>query len=323
MAINCSNREDGSPCGHCNSCKKFLQLSHPDFVYLFPTPNLKLTPDGEIRETKFIKEFNAYIKAKIETPWDDYKFSVASEIRIGSIRMVQSRLSLTKNEAKKRICIIENADRMNNNTANAFLKTLEEPPEDTVIILTTSKPNAILPTILSRCQRVSFNSLTQQVIENILVDQFSLNAVKSRTFSRISYGNVETAIKLINEDLDSSRSIALQLFKLAIANKDIDFLEYLATISTVKQKKVLKAVCFNINIFLMDLIYAKEKPDAIINVDSLELINSIITSSNITETAIYSLINKLNNVLVMIELNVNQKLIITFLYNRIKKIVKV
>ncbi len=322
MAINCTNREQGTPCGKCNSCKKFINLSHPDLIYLFPTPNLKMTEDGEIKDTKYEKEYEAYLQRKIDSPWNDYVFSASSEIRIGAIRWVQNRLSLSKNEAKKRICIIEDADRMNVNTANAFLKTLEEPPPDTVIILTSSKQNSLLPTILSRCQRVAFNNLSNSTVERILREDFDLDIVKAKTYAKISYGNAEKAIQLISEDSDSGRHIAHKLVEFALNNQDLEFLQYLDQIKEVKQKKQLQSIYANIVLFLMDIIYQRENPDLVVNVDSLSLLSRIEDSKMITSLEIYNFIEEANEVQRMIELNVYNTLIVTFLYNQLKKILK-
>ncbi len=322
MAINCTNQDEGTPCGKCNSCKKFINLTHPDLIYLFPTPNLKMTEDGEIKDTKYEKEYEAYLQRKIETPWDDYVFSVSSEIRIGAIRWVQNRLTLSKNEARKRVCIIEDADRMNVNTANAFLKTLEEPPPDTVIILTTSKANSLLPTILSRCQRVAFNNLSNSIVETILKENFNLDIVKAKTYARISYGNAEKAIQLISEDTDSGRHIAHKLVEIALDGQDLDFLQYLDQIKDVKQKKQLLSIYSNIVLLLMDIIYQRENSSLVINIDSEVLLSKIEDKKLLTSLDIYNFIDDCKEMQRMIELNVNNNLIATFLYNQLKKILK-
>ena len=160
MAINCQAESSRRPCGICNSCKKFLAFSHPDFNFIFPFPNpprSDISVDGSIKSEQSIEEYKGYIENKQKTPWKDYNFSKNVGIRISSIRMLEHRINLSANEARKKIYIIEHADMMNRQAANAFLKTLEEPPIDTVIILTTSKMHSLLPTILSRCQKVPFN----------------------------------------------------------------------------------------------------------------------------------------------------------------------
>lgn len=322
MAINCTNPGAGTPCGECNSCQKFRQLSHPDLIYLFPTPNLKLTATGEIRDSKYEKEYQDYIQRKIEAPWDDYVFSASSEIRIGAIRWVQNRLTSSKNEAKRRICIIEDADRMNVNTANAFLKTLEEPPNDTVIILTTSKQNILLPTILSRCQRVPFNNLTATTIEEILKDNFKVDRVKAKSFAKIAYGNAEKAIQLISEDTDTGRNIALKLFEFALKNEDLEFLTFLSQLKDIRQKKILASIYSNIVILLADLIYMQENRELIVNIDSIPLLEKIMEHKTITAIDIHALINETKELPRMIELNVNSNLIVIYLLNKIKKIIK-
>lgn len=321
MALNCSNMHDNEPCGKCNSCQKFLNLSHPDLMYIFPTPNLRLTQEGEIRESKYISEYHSYIENKRQTPWLDYKFSASSEIRIDSIRLIQFRLSLTKNEAKKRICIIEDADKMNNNTANAFLKTLEEPPSDTVIILITTKPNALLPTILSRCQKIAFNSLSDNVVRNILVNNFSLSDLQAQTIAKIAYGNVEKAIQLSTVQGNISREISFKLINWAFEMDEMAFLHFL-TSKENKTKKDLKGILLNLAIFSMDIIYFHNVRDEVINVDSLELLETLTSKKYVYEKDIYSFIEVLHNLQRQVDGNVNPTLILSKIYNELKELIR-
>ncbi len=320
MAINCLNEEEGCPCGICDSCRKFLNLSHPDLIYIFPTPNLKLSSDGEIKDSKYQAEYAEYINNKINSPWKSYKFSAASEIRIDSIRMLQQRLNLTKNEAKTRVCIIEDADLMNNNTANAFLKTLEEPPENTIIILTTSKENKLLPTILSRCQKVAFKNLSKDTISSILVEEFQVDSRKANILARISYGNAEKAIQLIDEDLDSGRKIAQMIIQYSLKKDDLSFIAYLEEIKSLKQKKYLKNIWFNIVIILMDLIYLSESPDNVINIDSKDLLEELLNKKSTFTEDVYKLVDYTNSINEMIDLNTVPALILTTIYHKLKKI---
>lgn len=100
-------------CHFCSSCHKFQKEVHPDF--------LNLEPEG-----RFIK--------------------------IDQVRSMQRMLSFAPLEARRRICAIVSADRLNTDASNALLKTLEEPPENTHLLLACSSPSRLLPTIVSRCQ---------------------------------------------------------------------------------------------------------------------------------------------------------------------------
>ncbi|MBN2621606.1 AAA family ATPase [candidate division WOR-3 bacterium] len=93
-----------------------------------------------------------------------------STILIVQIREVIQRLIHLPSKGAKRVIIILEADRMNDEAANCFLKTLEEPPLDTVFILTSSRPDHLLPTIRSRCRRVPFSYLSRQQIQEIILD---------------------------------------------------------------------------------------------------------------------------------------------------------
>ena len=96
-------------------------------------------------------------------------------IRIAQIQELISQLNLKPAYAKKRVVLIQEADRLNQESANSFLKILEEPPLDTLMVLTTSEENMLLETILSRCQKVSFSPLTHTVLKQILSERFDVN----------------------------------------------------------------------------------------------------------------------------------------------------
>jgi DNA polymerase-3 subunit delta' len=95
-------------------------------------------------------------------------------------------------------------------TANAFLKTLEEPPLRTVLLLTTSRLSMVLPTILSRCQPLYFKPLARSWVENILHDQFEYDTTTARSASRIAGGNLEAALKVASENSAILRELALR-----------------------------------------------------------------------------------------------------------------
>jgi DNA polymerase-3 subunit delta' len=116
-------------CDECTSCKKIANGFHPDFLLISP-----------------------------ET----------GQIRIDEIRAIDDVLSLRAFEGRKKIVIVDDADTMNPYAANAFLKTLEEPPEDSLIILITSNPDRLPDTIRSRCSRVNFTPLSDEACEKVI-----------------------------------------------------------------------------------------------------------------------------------------------------------
>jgi DNA polymerase-3 subunit delta' len=131
QAIQCQ-RQDDDACGVCLSCRKVEDLSHPDVWWIAP-------------EKKAIK--------------------------IDVIRQLQRDLSFEALEGKQRVVIIDEAEKMLHNAANAMLKTLEEPPSATTMVLITPTPHQLLPTIVSRCQRLAFGPLTKEMAQRVIAQQ--------------------------------------------------------------------------------------------------------------------------------------------------------
>ncbi|WP_127477234.1 DNA polymerase III subunit delta' [Sulfurivermis fontis] len=132
-SLLCDSPEQGLPCGRCRGCQLFTAGTHPDFQAVRPE-------EGK-------------------------------EITIGQIRDLLGWQALTPQYGRARVVIIEPADRMNLNAANALLKTLEEPGRDALLLLVTARPAALLPTIRSRCQQLSFAAQNDAATRGWLIGQ--------------------------------------------------------------------------------------------------------------------------------------------------------
>ena len=177
-------------------------------------------------------------------------------------------MELNLHEARYRICIIENADLMNISTANALLKTLEEPPENSVIILTTEKVSDILPTIISRCQQVYFRPLSRYAIEKILIDRFNIDAQTARTAALIANGNFKTAIKLTSESVSETRQNAIDLFLMALSDQEYEFYSKVSKLSKdTMSSAFLDDVINYLAILVNDMLISKYNPESVTNID--------------------------------------------------------
>ncbi|MBM4402837.1 MAG: DNA polymerase III subunit delta' [Candidatus Cloacimonetes bacterium] len=284
MALNCRHTGEPIPCDECGSCRKFLHLDHPDFVYLYPTINLETKENSDELKNKIQKELDAYLEKRINSPWEDYYFSKRAEIRKESVDQLQRRMELKLHEARYRICIIENADLMNQSTANALLKTLEEPPENTVIILTTEKVSDILPTIISRCQQVYFPPLSRYALENILIDRFNIDAQTARTAALIANGNFKTAFKLTSESISEARESAIDLFQMALQDQEFEFYCKVSKISKETMSSAfLDDVINYLAIMVNDMLISKYNPAAATNIDRADMIGKAATKNPLIE----------------------------------------
>ncbi|MDH4035532.1 MAG: hypothetical protein OEV80_17190, partial [candidate division Zixibacteria bacterium] len=135
---------------------------------------------------------------------------------IATAREIKRSLSRKAPEGITRLVLFDRMERMRLDSADALLKMIEEPPTDTVIVLTAERPEALLPTIQSRAQKVRLERIGSEAIEQYLIGQYQLTASRAQLLSRIADGSLGKAIELIHgeEDEDSSqRAVGFLLFK--------------------------------------------------------------------------------------------------------------
>lgn len=154
-ALFCAAPEEGDACGVCVPCRKIDHGNHPDLVELSP----------EARDNK-----------------------KTVEIDVTHIRDLNARLGYRPYEASMKGVILSDVERMNRQAANAFLKTLEEPPGDAVIILVASNIRSLLPTIVSRCRVVSFAPVPHEQVAPFLARRLMLDDAEAATMAALSRG---------------------------------------------------------------------------------------------------------------------------------------
>ncbi|NIP31756.1 MAG: AAA family ATPase [Candidatus Dadabacteria bacterium] len=149
----------------CSSCKKILNNTHPD-VHIFNFENSKIIKIDQVRDN------------------------------------IEKLIYLAPYESNYKVFIINDAERMNFNSQNAFLKSLEEPPKNSIIILVTSLIDLIIPTILSRCQHINFMGLKNSDVESYLAENSKHDPDQINLISRISKGSIGKAKKIDSDFLD-------------------------------------------------------------------------------------------------------------------------
>jgi DNA polymerase III subunit delta' len=158
----------GEGCGECQHCKLVLNLSHPDVHWFVPLELSKKGGDAD-KQVELVEEaLGEEMAARRQQPLYEPPSGLASH-GIAAVRLLLRRLVLTPAMGRRKVFVIGDAERLVPQTgadaaANALLKALEEPPADTVFVLTTATPDALLPTILSRVVRVRVARLADSVV---------------------------------------------------------------------------------------------------------------------------------------------------------------
>lgn len=182
------------PCGDCQPCRYVLSLQHPDVQWFFPHPNLK---DGNTMDVEALQEEHSVLLQERASANGLYPRPDGSTgIYKYDTKLLVHTASRSPAMAARRVFIVGDAERMvpqaaNPEAANAFLKLLEEPPANTTILLTSSEPGALLPTIRSRVVSVRVAPVGDEIVREFLADPLVaavVNAPASSELIRLANG---------------------------------------------------------------------------------------------------------------------------------------
>jgi DNA polymerase-3 subunit delta' len=225
--LNCLNPiteadSKGEGCA-CRSCKKIEKGIHPD-VFLVEYKGIKDIKVDQIREE------------------------------------VEEKLFLRPFEGRFKVAIIDEAERMNTSAQNAFLKTLEEPPKDSIVILIASRIEALLPTIRSRCQLIEFKGIPPEVmLEEVKRRAETLSDDEAWVAVSLSSGSLGKALSMDRDTLSERREIILNLSNInpRYASQVLGFVESTLMGSSPQEMEKLAFLFEVISLWLRDLVFTK------------------------------------------------------------------
>lgn len=242
------NAENAEPCGTCRDCRMAEKFVHPDLHFAFPI--IKPTgKSGEFTSDFYINEWREMLLA---SPYFDTEMWLeAMDVQNQQMTIyeaesdnIQHKLSLVSSQGGYRVVVIWLPELMNASAANKLLKILEEPPTQTVFILVSEKPDELLPTILSRTQRLNLPPLTQDELTTALITRNGLEERDARLTARLSEGSYVRAIKQLQVGTERSTffDMFVLLMRLAYQRKIKDlraWSEQVAAWGREKQKRFL------------------------------------------------------------------------------------
>ena len=142
---------------------------------------------------------------------------------------------------------------MNEESQNALLKNLEEPPEGVIFILSTSQPEKLRETIRSRCWKINFQPLETSSISKILAEKFEIDSVTSDEVAMFSGGSVQQAIELVENDFEDLREKTIRILRFSFGRKYnsalLEFDDIISDSNSTKAKLIVKMILFWMNDF--------------------------------------------------------------------------
>jgi DNA polymerase-3 subunit delta' len=171
MALQCRAAE-ADACGACPECRNVAAGHHPDVRVTAPQAKTR---------------------------------GAAEKIYIEQIRTLQQEIALRPMAGRMKIFVVDDADRLVEQAANAFLKTLEEPPDSSLLILVTAFPDRLLTTIRSRCRAVRFQPLSPESVAAIVAREKGVGAEEAARLARFAHGSVARVLAVDYEAMAEQR----------------------------------------------------------------------------------------------------------------------
>jgi len=210
--INCFNPQKNDSCGECSSCIKHKSLNHPDLHLVFPVLSIrkikKPISDNFLSEWKKETRENPYLNLEqwFNSFSEENNIGKTGHIYTHEAESLKQKLSLKNYEAKYRIVIVWMPEKMQTNTSNKLLKTLEEPPKNTIFILVTEESGSLLRTIKSRLQSIlmkDHDDKEKREIVNCLFQDKRANEEIALTYKKNNQ-NLSRVILSLNKNTQES-----------------------------------------------------------------------------------------------------------------------
>jgi DNA polymerase-3 subunit delta' len=206
-------------CRICSNCDRIARYGHPDVIVRLPLPRPKGKPDEPA-------DPNEALQFKAAHPYRDPVIEGKNlSIGIADVRAVIGELGMSPVEDGRRVIIFRETEMMTEPAQNALLKSLEEPPSHTIFILTTDRPQALLPTIRSRCRTLYFGPLPADIIADWLRERGFESELEHLPV--LARGSLKRALKIAGGEIPG-REEALQLLRWAAAGERVEALRWAA-----------------------------------------------------------------------------------------------
>ncbi|MFQ5455235.1 MAG: DNA polymerase III subunit delta' [Nitrospirota bacterium] len=279
-AIYCREIKDDS-CNICSTCHRIDMMIYPNITLIEPEGNF---------------------------------------IKIAQVRNIKEDIGYRTIDNGRKIYIIDYADRMNQEASNSFLKTLEEPEGNSTIILITSRPYRLIPTITSRCQVIKFNPLSIDHISDILISKKGISQRDARFFACLSEGKIGKALEMDREIVRAERDKILKIFSDSLLASASSLFRLASEFS--KDRETMENILLIISIYLRDILVFKEarEESLLINQDMISEITLI--RKRISSTEIMDIICFIHGIVISLSRNINKELAMGELLMRIRETIK-
>lgn len=310
----CPHRTEDDACGTCPSCVKWEKLIHPDVHFLFPIVNKAKSPKVSVCDD-FLTQWRQQLTDSTYFNLNHWLNDIGAENKQAQIFAQESdeiirKLSLKSSEGGYKVTLVWLAEKMNPTCANKLLKLLEEPPLKTVFLLISEAPETILPTILSRTQRINIPLIEEDSLATALQMKYGVTSGDSTAIARIANGNLIKALETIHLNADNELffNLFVSLMRLSYQRKIREMKEWSEQIAGMGRERQKSFLDYCQRMIRENFIYNFHCPD----------LNYLNTQENqfssrfapfVNERNVWRIMEELSEAQVHIEQNVNARMV--------------
>lgn len=238
--ILCENKTDNQACNTCNSCIKASKFIHPDIHFSYPTVGSKVTADTYISNWRSALETTPYLG------YNQWMELIGAENKQGNINKEEcvriiKKLSLKTFEASHKILIMWLPEYLGKE-GNRLLKLIEEPPDNTLFILVAENQEMILNTILSRCQLLRFGPLSDEAIQEGLIQRANLDTEQAISVAHLANGDFNEALSIIENKQNDNVALFLDWLRKCYKGHGVEIVKWVtqfAKLGRENQKQLI------------------------------------------------------------------------------------
>lgn len=311
--LSCQNPNDEDACGKCPNCVKFDKLAHPDLHFVFPV--VKKKSSKETVSDDYLPEWRELLKETAYFNLPMWLQAMGTENQQALIYVKESdeiirKLSLKSSQGGYKIMIIWMPEKMNTECSNKLLKLLEEPPAQTLFLLVSEEPDALLTTIQSRTQRIQLHGIREEAIATQLVQHYGVQQEDAVHIAHLSGGNFLKALETIhlNEDSKQFFELFVNLMRLAYQRKIREMKQWSETLAAMGREKQKNFLNYSQQMLRENFIY-NFRDSSLVYMNAEERNFSSRFAPFVNEKNVIGIMNELSEAQRHIEQNVNAKMV--------------
>ena len=285
-ALNCRSPKGVEACDQCSACVRISKFNYPQ----------SKDPDDLVE--------------MIRTDHADVGMMVAPKrvLLVNQMRQIEREANYRPFEGKARVFLIDDADKLNEPSANALLKVLEEPPPTSYLILITSRPAILLPTIRSRCQMIRFSPLTADEIEQYLLKTKAASGLEARLRARFAHGSIGRALESDIESFKQQRAAMLKVIEALVSDDRALLLLSSEDLNSANQKETFESSLDILETLIRDalMLSLRVQNDGIVNDDLRPQLLKV--AENISTSQVAGWITKIEELREQLVVNINRKI---------------